>query len=207
MKKIISAVIAVLTALLSLTAVFAVDLPEDYCLYSIDGLERYTVVSSLSPEYDTALDTSLILDHRTGTGLDFALDEKFFDTVSINFSFEEAFELEKIAILVEHDENTSVEVALFAADDPESNVWVPVSLEGDGKDGKWDLINVGEMSKEFKVYRLTFEIKEGETYSIKEIAFFKTPEKPAAPVVDKNAPLLEKEQWRKVGALRRGRIF
>ena len=206
-RKVISVILASVMLVSFAVSIFASDLPEDYCLYKIDGMQRVFATSSYSPEHKDAIDTALIFDHRTGTGITFdytGKDEKKFSIIIGSLDHEK---IEKIAMLVEHDENTSVDVALYVCIDASFTAWMPVSLNGEGKTDGWNIISVGELTQGYAFYRLDFDIIEGESFDIKEIALFRTAEKPAE-VVDSSAlPFYEKEQWRKALVLKNFRKF
>ena len=214
-RKIISLAIAVVLILSAVITVSAAELPEDYCYLTLDGMDRVTITSSSAYNTNEKYDTSLILDHLTGTGNTFVFTKDKFDpkTVSIIFASREREKVEKFALLVEHDEVTSVEVSLFVTNDPEFATWMPVSIDGDGEKDGWKIVSTDGLESGFAYYRITFKVIDGTSFSLKEAAFFRTAEDKPAPKPADSKPAaktdgkFEPEMWMKMRGLARGGLF
>lgn len=206
-KNIIAIILAVLMLVSAAANVFADEIiPEDYLVYTIDGMQRVRVTSSYCPTFGDDADTSLVVDHRTGTGLtfDFTGKEDAEKTVSIILASRDAEPIEKAALLVYHDVETIVELELYATNDPEQATWTRITTSNESEDGDWKIIKIEGAEEGFAFYRFDFIIDQGEKFDVNEFALFRTAEKAEQTVDKSKLPLFEREPWRKAAALSKG---
>lgn len=192
-KKIIAAVISTAMLLtLSVSAFAAEALPEDYDLLKLDGTDRVLVTSSYSPDVK---DTSPMLDHRTGTActFEFAGDAK---SATVFAASRECEIVNKLALLADGE----YEVTFAATNDADLKDWTEFKLTAEDNKGDWAVFAVDGIKEGYAFYRIEIVSKNGASVTVKEFALFRTSDASAAQIEPKT--LLEKEQWRKVQAIR-----
>jgi len=202
MKKIIFATL--LTSLLVVGAALAVsadsDVNEGY--HTIEGMQRVTATSSMSPDYTGKGDTSLVFDHDLETSCSFDLSGKEKKIVTIQVGSLKSEIIEKFSGIFTGVDGTEIAVAVYATDDPTLSTWTQFAVKNQVNDGKWSVFKIDGIEKGYAFYRFEFEILEGDSFTVSELALFRTmdgpnEDSPLAEVAE-NLPLYEKEQWRKV---------
>ena len=231
MKKVLSLILA-LVMLVSVTAVVsAEELPEEYLVYQIEGMQRVLASSSII-ENDASADSGLLFDHLPGTSLTFDFTDKETKSVTLLIGSRDHEKVEKLAFLIDHDEETAVAVSLYVTNDPDFKTWMPVNLYNEKAESEetddnenddmveaneegWKVLDVDELNQGFAFYRIDFKMKSGDAFTLKEVALFRTEEAEAPaenpteeqPSVSAPKTIIEKEPWRKVLAFRFGRLF
>lgn len=196
-KKILSALLAAAMLVSFAVCAGAAELPEDYFVHQLDGMDRVLVTSSYSPDNDGKIDTAPLFDHRTGTGCMFDFTDSESKTFTLYIGSRNSEIVNKFSALFAGDEGTEVEIAFYATDDAELNEWTAFDIHPLVKDGDRHVLEVENIEKGYAFYRIDFKLLTGDSFGILELSLFRT----AVEKEENNAPspiLFEREQWRKV---------
>lgn len=204
-KKILSALLAAAMLVSFAVCAGATELPEDYFVHQLDGMDRVIVTSSYSPDSDGKIDTAPLFDHRTETGCMFDFADSESKTFTLYIGSRDSEIVNKFSGLFAGVEGTEVEIAFYATDNSELTEWTMLDVHPLVKDGDWHVIEVENIEKGYAFYRIDFTLLTGDSFGILELSLFRT----AVEKEETNAPssvLFEREQWRKV-PLRGKRLF
>ena len=197
-KKIITVIIASILLITSAAVAHAAaDIPEDYELLMLDGFDRVLATSSYSPDCKDAAGTSPLFDHRTGTACSFDLSDRDEKVVTVYVASRTKEIVERFACLTDGDAS----VRFYATNDADLKEWKEFDIKAVENSGEWAVFEVEDIDEGYAFYRIEFEVSEGDTLAVKELALFRTSEKSPSGSEPKN--VFEKEPWRKLSFIRR----
>lgn len=208
MKKIVIALVfAVLLIASAAIAVNAAELPDDYIVHTIEGMDRIYVTSSDCPDYKPQVNTSLVFDHLTDTGITFDLSESETKTVSLIAASRDNEVLKMFSGLFGGEDGTIIEIALFMSNDPSLEEWTPVNVYTLPKDGDWYVFFIDDLDEGYSFYRFDFEMTAGDSFTLKEFSLFKAADETSLPYKPDSKVVTEREPWRKTWALNGGSLL